>query len=53
MNDKLRDVLDLRELEGDLLRIRQRVRGRAHTAIFTGNNAERIHISTGLDLPLL
>ena len=53
MNDKLKDVLDLRELGGELLRIRQRVRGRAHTAIFTGNNAERIHISTGLDLPLL
>ncbi len=53
MNESLKNVLDLREHEGELLRIRQRVRGKAHTAVFTGNYAERIHISTGLDLPLL
>lgn len=53
MDKSLQDILDLRELGGTLQSIRQKVRSGVNTAVFTSNNAERVHISWGLDKPTL
>ncbi|MDE6565920.1 MAG: hypothetical protein K2L47_02495, partial [Clostridia bacterium] len=47
------NLLDLRELGGVLQNIRQKVRSGVNTAVFTSNQAERIHIAWGLDNPTL
>lgn len=49
MNQSLADIIDLRELGGDYLRIRQSVRAGCHTAVFTQSKSERSLIAWGLD----
>lgn len=53
MNQSLADIIDLRELGGDYLRIRQSVRAGCHTAVFTQSKSERALIAWGIDRPLI
>ncbi len=53
MDECLVNLLDLRELGGVLQTIRQKVRSGVNTAVFTSNQAERIHIAWGLNRPTL
>lgn len=53
MEQSLLDILDLRELGGELLKIRQAVRSGRNTMVFTSNYQERIHISAGLERSVL
>lgn len=53
MNESLKELLDLRELGGNLLEIRRSVRAGINTAVFTPNLSERVHISSSLDKKVL
>lgn len=49
MNGSLSDFLDLREIGGQLQKIRASVRSGIPTCVFTPSKAERTHIAWGLD----
>lgn len=53
MNSGLAEILDLRNLGGDLHKIFKGVRKGSDSCVFTAGRSERVHIAWGLERPLL